>query len=1120
MADASSIGNNGGGETGLMGLASASSPLGGGLPGSESGAVGGGGGGGSTTTTISDGIGSATSGSAVGAGVVLSAMGPSASAASTNSSSSAYTTASTTSTSASTASSASASLVLSAFPTLIEEDLADHRSRSLSILTAVARCRSAFSTVASALLDLADAITRTDDSRVSRSLRPLFGSKDLDGAGDMEIEGILKQAVAAKVSMSKAFKKLSSEIAAEFEEPLAQLLKNHDRSTSLKAMDSRSGILRVEMELRSVLPNQREQHSQLTEELSRLKQNHNRTVLSDESKTISNIRRFLASLLSLEYSRFKECASLAGEASAAIDASPGPVTIPVSEFNSEFSDPPSSLHEVEPPKASPSQRSDLAKSEFADSSSSSNLANDIQQSATGSMSTEKDSMPLKASKNIDRLVTPRTNSLVPFQVSAGVRAKLINGEILPAGPEKFRHLTVERSRSDARNYNSPNSNGGSGLLPPNARGKPGRSNLRPVSEVSITSRRSSLDSLVDAARAALTFSGTAGPADSSVDFERPRSALGDDKGYSSLDRKKSKAGMANGMDYDSANSAAFSQNVVISARKSSLAIAEFPAPGTLQRNGQSMATGSPPSMPQQSRVYNNSGGVNLNYSAQQPQQQPGRMLNISTNENNFWIPESNSPSGGNSPTSPTATAGPNFNAKGLQNFAIRLFTNKKNKEALGTNSNSSNSSSFGGTGLNYSGVVGQGNANSTSNPSASFAGRKDPGQYHNISNLNMDFGPSVMTPGDQPSSKAVKSTMIQSASLQTVPTPATPVMMKAPFFPQQSNQNNQQSQFPQQSQQSKPGSILPPSANTLPIPISTGPNVATAVNTLANSNPTASNPSALLSKSNAGAEFGVPQNHSPSTSNGPPTYGTSSFSRNQSAAPPVANTVGPTTSSPSASLSKPPISARRAQLLIPGPERKKPSILPLRPEAAMPDLPPLDTAAPPAPLVITRNIRFNDVVEAWSPDSIASSVLSSAAIDGNGVLPVAGGTRVRSYMASEDGSGDTGGAVSVSSDGGSGTVDTPSAAAYPAFEGTVVAGPVDDVVKGDHVVALHAFAARSGKEMSLAKGDVVAVHKKSGTWIYGTKLVPRWKAGNGSDEDKGEMGWIPVAFVARFLLGA
>ncbi|KAJ3050099.1 hypothetical protein HK097_008922 [Rhizophlyctis rosea] len=100
----------------------------------------------------------------------------------------------------------------------------------------------------------------------------------------------------------------------------------------------------------------------------------------------------------------------------------------------------------------------------------------------------------------------------------------------------------------------------------------------------------------------------------------------------------------------------------------------------------------------------------------------------------------------------------------------------------------------------------------------------------------------------------------------------------------------------------------------------------------------------------------------------------------------------------------------------------------------------------------------------------------------------------------------------------------------------------------DMVYAIHDFAARSAKEMSLAKGDVITVRKRQGTWIYGTK-VPRTKtslslpnnasnnndkasssfadrfrrgppqggaAGKGAAEDAPQVGWIPMAFVAKF----
>ncbi|KAJ3280295.1 hypothetical protein HK104_000771 [Borealophlyctis nickersoniae] len=99
----------------------------------------------------------------------------------------------------------------------------------------------------------------------------------------------------------------------------------------------------------------------------------------------------------------------------------------------------------------------------------------------------------------------------------------------------------------------------------------------------------------------------------------------------------------------------------------------------------------------------------------------------------------------------------------------------------------------------------------------------------------------------------------------------------------------------------------------------------------------------------------------------------------------------------------------------------------------------------------------------------------------------------------------------------------------------------------DMVYAIHDFAARSAKEMSLTKGDVVTVRKRQGTWIYGTK-VPRSKpspttadsSSNPASKDNkdtnnnksfadrfrrgppqaasspAEVGWIPMAFVAKF----
>ncbi|KAJ3307058.1 hypothetical protein HDU76_004703 [Blyttiomyces sp. JEL0837] len=121
-----------------------------------------------------------------------------------------------------------------------------------------------------------------------------------------------------------------------------------------------------------------------------------------------------------------------------------------------------------------------------------------------------------------------------------------------------------------------------------------------------------------------------------------------------------------------------------------------------------------------------------------------------------------------------------------------------------------------------------------------------------------------------------------------------------------------------------------------------------------------------------------------------------------------------------------------------------------------------------------------------------------------------------------------------------------------------VARGLEALVKGDLVIAMHNFVARSQKEMGLVKGDIVSVHKRSGTWLYGTKITkPKEKdtsptsqensptssggklgfglfkkgekanangdAGNGggaaaSVDVKPEMGWIPVAFVTKYAL--
>ncbi|KAI9008101.1 hypothetical protein BC832DRAFT_539012 [Gaertneriomyces semiglobifer] len=124
--------------------------------------------------------------------------------------------------------------------------------------------------------------------------------------------------------------------------------------------------------------------------------------------------------------------------------------------------------------------------------------------------------------------------------------------------------------------------------------------------------------------------------------------------------------------------------------------------------------------------------------------------------------------------------------------------------------------------------------------------------------------------------------------------------------------------------------------------------------------------------------------------------------------------------------------------------------------------------------------------------------------------------------------------------GGDGDAESQMGSVVGATESLVGALPtVKDV---DLVYAIHDFSARSTKEMSLTKGDVLEVRKRQGTWIYGIKLsrkpkdlssgsnspVPGYPAASGlpdrfrrgppqqPGEAKPEVGWIPMAFVAKF----
>ncbi|RKP02201.1 hypothetical protein CXG81DRAFT_18101 [Caulochytrium protostelioides] len=95
------------------------------------------------------------------------------------------------------------------------------------------------------------------------------------------------------------------------------------------------------------------------------------------------------------------------------------------------------------------------------------------------------------------------------------------------------------------------------------------------------------------------------------------------------------------------------------------------------------------------------------------------------------------------------------------------------------------------------------------------------------------------------------------------------------------------------------------------------------------------------------------------------------------------------------------------------------------------------------------------------------------------------------------------------------------------------------------VIAIHNFKARSAKELSLTKGDILAVRKRQGTWIYASRLTPdrsgddaavaaasssaatsRAKAPGRlvrgipaelkAASTAPKMGWIPMAFVAKY----
>lgn len=78
------------------------------------------------------------------------------------------------------------------------------------------------------------------------------------------------------------------------------------------------------------------------------------------------------------------------------------------------------------------------------------------------------------------------------------------------------------------------------------------------------------------------------------------------------------------------------------------------------------------------------------------------------------------------------------------------------------------------------------------------------------------------------------------------------------------------------------------------------------------------------------------------------------------------------------------------------------------------------------------------------------------------------------------------------------------------------------MIDEDRVIALFEFSARSAREMSLVKGDIVSVQKRAGTWIYGQKIKSNSKQRSDMRYRRGPpqpglgVGWIPVAFVTKF----
>ncbi|KAJ1553504.1 hypothetical protein HK405_007719 [Cladochytrium tenue] len=924
----------------------------------------------------------------------------------------------------------------------------------------------------------------------------------------------LHAAADANASISEALASLAKYIDAEFHQPLATILEENDSKPHI-----------------------------------------------DRTSLNAQLRRLAAGLLAAEHSAFADCSERIKHASTTMTSeTPGP--------------PPALV-----PSSAPISKNPATKAKAPNATDGQPLPTPLGNNSVRSTSPPPPAVPEKPSNGsssspprnpmIEKHVAPRSNSLVPFQISASVRAKIASGQIMPAGPERFRHLAVPAAHD--RHKQSTGGGFPTGTVTPGfppgwpdptvARdgggGKSSRS--RPMSEVSMTSRRSSLDSLVDAARAAMTYAAEAPSASLDVDpgiaVDRSRSAFEagpQEKKYSSLDRKPRHRFMG-GYEVPANPGAA---SVPITTRKSSLAIGNtdlskplLPAgymqshPQQQQQQQRSRRPGSPLGFSQQGHVppFLSLGRTQKNAAGPAASDDVG-----------FWTPKDSnaapgSPSSpvGNFPNNGSSNAGGGGGGqfgKGIQNFALRIFS--LNKQGGGGDRR-------GGKDSAQQTFVGPVQLNQTPSP-----------QLPPLPDLSSSSaGP--LLPTDQAEARLTHSKGGQSSVTHQSSMQGERSQAPAP-------QPTQQEQLQQQQARASPPkqaiSILPTSITNKSAQAQTTSTTTTADQRSRSVTPSKSPRETETPEVPAGAA-GAPA-ASDNVDQQPIAGITGSSSHNQ---------TGP-----------------KKRTFIPGPERKKPTFLPLRPEAAMLDGPfddDDDTAlSPPYPPPLRNlgaaaaaiagggggggGVHFNDYVEAWSPDSYASSIISAVSLDSSNDSPhrpisfadaSAGGgaprARRRTRLATSQGSGDDdaveydgdddGGDGELNDDdaavagtasrgvrtpprsssatplaGAAGTGiaaggDASSAAAAAATAAAKSAG-LDDVAKGDRVVALHSFAARSTKEMSLAKGDIVTVHKKSGTWIYGTKLssatsgsLPQQQQQQDAADQQKELGWIPVAFVAR-----